>query len=197
MDTVDEAALIQQARSGDEAALGLLLDLRRAQLRRMAANGLPDRLKTRMDASDIVQQTCLSVFRQIVTFQGKDPAQFEAWIGQIHERNIQNAIRDQLRTQKRGDGREEALEGKELDAPGQITPSGHAMQREEAQRLATLLNRLPVEEREVLRMRYLLGRTLAEIASECQLSREAVVWRIRQGMKRLRQWLPGEDKESR
>jgi len=190
MNTADEVELIEQARAGDEAALGSLLDLRRAPLRQIAENGLPDRLKARVDASDIVQQTCLSVFRQIAGFQGRDPAQFEAWVRQIHERNIQNAIRDQLRTQKRGDGREEALEGKELDESGQISPSGHAMQREEAFRLATLLNRLPQEERDVLRLRYILGRTLADIAKELQLTREAVIWRMQQGMKRLRQWLP-------
>ncbi len=190
MNTADEAELIEQARWGDEAALGSLLDVRRVTLRQLAENGLPDRIKARVDASDIVQQTCLSVFRQIAAFQGKDPAQFEAWIRQIHERNIQNAIRDQLRTQKRGDGREEALDGKELDESGQISPSGHAMQREEAFRLAALLNRLPVEERDVLRLRYILGRTLADIAKELQLTREAVIWRMQQGMKRLRQWLP-------
>jgi RNA polymerase sigma-70 factor (ECF subfamily) len=189
---VDRAELIRQAQTGDEAASGELLQDHRAQLRQLADHALPVRLKARVDASDIVQQTCLSVFRQIGEFQGQDAAQFAAWVRQIHERNIQNAVRDQLRTQKRGDGLEERLAGQDIGAAGQATPSCHAMRQEDNLQLAKALERLPVDERDVLRLRYLEGQTLVQVGEELGLTKDAVVWLMQKGMKRLRQWLPRE-----
>lgn len=185
--------LIRQAQSGDEAALGTLLAAHRDHLRQMAEQALPSRLKARLDASDLVQQTCLSAFRQIGEFQGTEPAQFAAWVRQIHERNIQNAIRNQLQTQKRGDGREEFLAGHDLDAANQITPSRDAMRREDAALLLEALDRLPEEERDVLRLRYFDGRTLIQISEDLGITKDAVVWAMQKGMKRLRQWLPRND----
>lgn len=144
-----------------------------------------------------MQQTCLSVFRQIADFEGSDPAQFAAWLRQMHERNIQNAVRDQLQTRKRGDGREERLAGLDVDAPHQVTPSRHAMLREDSVLLAQSLERLPDDEREVLRLRYLEGRTLVQISGDLELSKDAVVWLMQKGLKRLRQWLPRDDSDSR
>lgn len=182
--------LIRQAQDGDEAALASLLSAHREQLRQMADRALPDRLKARVDASDIVQQTCLSALRQIEQFEGNEPAQFAAWLCQIHDRNIKNAVRDQLQTQKRGDGREVPLEG---DAAAGITPSQHAMQRESEQLLAQSLDQLPADEREVLRLRYIEGQTLGQISEHLGVTKDAVVWQMQKGMKRLRKLLPREE----
>lgn len=190
---MDEAELIQRAQQGDEAALGSLLAVHRDHLRQLADRALSPRLKARIDASDIVQQTCLSVFRQITEFEGSDPAQFAAWVRKMHARNIQNVLRDQLQTQKRGDGREEHLDGQDLNAGQQATPSQQAVLHEDAVQLARALERLPEEERAVLRSRYLEGRTLVQIGQDLGLSKDAVVWLMQKGMKRLRQWLPRDD----
>jgi RNA polymerase sigma-70 factor (ECF subfamily) len=187
---VDLAELIRHAQTGNQAALGLLLKAYRKHLRQLAEHGLPDRLKTRVDASDVVQQTCVSVFRLIAGFRGSDPEQFAAWLQVIHERNIQNAIRDQLRTRKRGDGLELHLAGQDVIASEQATPSRHAMRQEESAQLARALDRLPDDEREVLRLRYLEGQTLVQVGDELGLTKDAVVWLMQKGMKRLRQWLP-------
>lgn len=189
VDTID---LIRQALQGDESAIGQLLESHRDQLRRQADQALPGRIKSRVDASDIVQQTCLSVFRQISDFQGNDSAQFAAWVRQIHERNIQNAVRDQLQTRKRGDGFEESLP-QEFAAEQQATPSRHAMQREDAILIEQALEKLPDDERSVLRLRYLEGKTLVQIHDELGLTKDAVVWLLQKGMKHLRQWLPPGD----
>lgn len=190
---MDRADLIRLAQAGDEVALDALLKSHRDQLRQVADHALPVRLKARVDASDIVQQTCLSVFRQISDFRGSDPAQFAAWVKQIHERNIQNAVRDQLLTLKRGDGQEERLSDHDVAGAEQLTPSHHAMQREAATQLAESLERLPEDERAVLRLRYLDGRTLVQIGEDLGLTKDAVVWLMQKGMKRLRQWLPRID----
>lgn len=194
---MDTVSLIQQARMGDEAALGRLLERHRDHLRQIADQALPARIKSRVDASDIVQQTCLSVFRQIAEFEGSETPQFVAWLRQIHERNIQNAVRDQLQTQKRGDGREESLADREVQAANAGTPSQHAMQQEASVQLAQGLEQLPEDERQVLKLRYLEGLTLVEIHERLGLSKDAVVWLMQKGMKRLRRSLPSDEQDNR
>ena len=86
--------LLKRARAGDQAALGELLEKYRGHLRHLAENLLDDRAAGRLDASDLVQQTCLSVHKQIADFDGQDAAQFAAWLRQIHERNVRNAVHE-------------------------------------------------------------------------------------------------------
>jgi len=88
--------LIERAQGGDQAALGELLEKYRRYLWGLAERMLDDRAAARIDALDVVQQTCLSVHKQITEFQGHEPAQFAAWLRQIHERNIHNAARNLL-----------------------------------------------------------------------------------------------------
>src|SRR5580704_11057698 len=57
--------LIERARVGDQAALGELLEKYRRYLWGLADKLLDDRAAARIDASDIVQQTCLSVHKHI------------------------------------------------------------------------------------------------------------------------------------
>jgi len=182
---VDTADLIRRAHAGDQDALGQLLAGQRDQLIRQAEQSLDPRVKARIDASDVVQQTCLSAFQQFGEFYGRDPAQFAAWLRQIHDRNIQNAVRHH-QANMRAAGRDEPFDCCELGTSGQTTPSQHAIQREDAARLDDALSHLPVGQRTVLRLRYLEGCTLDEVAEQLGLTRDAVVWQMQQGMKHVR-----------
>ena len=182
------ANLIQRARAGDASSLGELLDAYRDYLRRLAAQQIDSRLHARLDASDLVQQTCLSVHKRIEEFQGDDVPQFLAWLRQVHDHNIQNALRDQLRAGKRNAGREERLGERELQRD-QATPSQIAVQNEETARLSQAIGQLPADEQQVLRLRYLDGRTLEEVSREMGLTRDAVVWLMKRGMKQVRRTL--------
>jgi RNA polymerase sigma-70 factor (ECF subfamily) len=140
----------------------------------------------RLDASDLVQQTCLSVHKQILEFEGCEPAQFVAWLRQVHERNIRNAVRDQLHTGRRAASREQLFTGADHAPAADTSPSLRAIRGEEAVRLARVLEQLPPDEREALRLRYLEGRSLAETAETMQITRDALVWLMKRGMKKIR-----------
>ena len=132
--------LLLRARTGDADAAGELLGKYREYLKVLAARHLDSPLAARIDASDLVQQTCLSVVRQLPKFEGNDEAAFVAWLKTIHEHNIQNAIRDHLRAEKRAAGREVGL-GEHGGDDGLLaqarasSPSQRAMQGEQAARL--------------------------------------------------------------
>ena len=156
---------------------------------------LDDRAAGRLDASDLVQQTCLSVHKQIAEFNGEDPAQFAAWLRQIHERNVRNAVRDQLRPGKRAVSREEHLADRDVHAAGQTTPSQHVVRNEEARRLARAIAQLPEDEQEALRRRYLEGQSLAEVGSAMGLTKDGLVWLMKRAMKNVKRIL-GDESQS-
>jgi RNA polymerase sigma-70 factor, ECF subfamily len=181
--------LLARAREGDREALGELLEKNRDYLRNLADRLLDNRVARRIDASDVVQQTCLSVHKQIGDFVGQDAAQFAAWLRQIHERNIQNAVRDQLHTEKRDISREECLDDGEVRAISQTTPSQHVVRREESVRLAQAIAQLVDDEREALRRRYLEGQTVAEIAVAMGLTKDALARLFKRAMKNVKRHL--------
>ena len=178
--------LIRRARAGDREALGKLLDAHRGYLRDAAERLLNPRIAARIDASDVVQQTCLSIHKRIAEFEGDDAAQFVAWLRQVHERNIQNVVRDQLHTQKRAAGRDEPLADRDVQGLRQSSPSRRAMRGEDAVRLSRALAHLLADEQQALRLRYLEGRTLTEVCETMDLTKDALVWLMKRAMKHMR-----------
>ncbi len=181
--------LIDRARGGDPAALGELLQNYRGYLWGLADRMLDDRAAARLDASDIVQQTCLSVHKQITEFEGQDPAQFAAWLRQIHERNIRNAARNQLHAGKRAIDREKRVSDGDVHAARQATASQQVVRSEESARLTRAIALLPPHEQEALRRRYLDGESMVEIAAAMGLTKDALIWLMKRAMTSLREHL--------
>jgi RNA polymerase sigma-70 factor, ECF subfamily len=179
--------LIERARLGDQAALGELLEKYRGYLLGVADKLLDDRAAGRIDASDLVQQTCLSVHRQIAEFEGHDAPQFAAWLRQIHERNIRNAARNQLHAGKRAIDREKRISDAEAYVARQTSPSQQVVRNEESARLARAITQLPPDEQEALRRRYMDGESMVEIATGMGLTKDALVWLMKRAMTSLRQ----------
>jgi RNA polymerase sigma-70 factor, ECF subfamily len=181
--------LIDRARAGDPAALGELLQNYRGYLWGLADRMLDDRAAARLDASDIVQQTCLSVHKQITEFEGQDPAQFAAWLRQIHERNIRNAARNQLHAGKRAIDREKRVSDGDVHAARQATASQQVVRSEESARLTRAIALLPPDEQEALRRRYLDGESMVEIAAAMGVTKDALIWLMKRAMTSLREHL--------
>ena len=151
-------------------------------------------LEARVDASDLVQQTFLSAFRNIKDFSGDDEAQFVAWLRKIHQRNIQDTIRQNVYAQKRAIANEQSLDGSQLGelAEGSgsaASPSQRAMQGEQAVQLANALQTLPEDQREAVRLRHLEGWSLAQLAEQFKRSEDAVAALLKRGLENLRKGL--------
>ncbi len=85
--------LLHAAKNGDDDARGELIENFRPLLRAEAHRTLRD-VQGRVDASDVVQMTWSSAFRAFPRFTG-DVDAFVGWLRKIHERNLQDAVRDQ------------------------------------------------------------------------------------------------------
>ena len=149
------------------------------------------RLRAKLDASDIVQQTLLEAHRDRAQLRGDDPA---AWLRKILARKIANAARD-LGRARRDAGRERSLEAA-LDessarleaflAADESSPSLKARRNERVGLLARALAELPDDQREAVVLRHLQGRSLAEISAELNRTPAAVAGLLHRGLDRLR-----------
>ena len=85
MDSSSDHGLVCKAVNGDREALGDLLQRYRPYLRILARRQLDSAMNARMDASDIVQQTCLEAHRDLAAFHGTSKGELIAWLRRILE----------------------------------------------------------------------------------------------------------------
>lgn len=169
----------------------------RSYLRLLARMQLPPRLKSKMDDSDIVQQTMLQAHRALGAFRGRTDAELAAWLRQILARNLTHALRDHTRD-KRDVGRERSLEAAVNDssarleawlAADQTSIGAKAIQNERLLLLAEALDGLPPAQREAMELHYWQGWPLAEIATHLDRTPAAVAGLLHRALKALKDQL--------
>lgn len=192
-------ALLERARQGDPQAIGEVLGLLRPRLQRHAEIHFDPRLQRRCDPSDIVQLTLLAAQRDLPAFLGDSEAELLAWLESILNRTLARQREAHLDAQKRSLRREQTGD---RDSQGgdpverlpacEQTPSQQVVQAETALALAKALNGLPDDQAEALRLRYLQGYSLDQLAAHFQRSEVAVAGLLKRGLQTLRQYLPGQ-----
>lgn len=163
--------LLDLARAGDGAARGGLLELYRNYLTLLARLHIGGRLQSKLDASDLVQETFLEAHRDFGQFQGTTEKELVHWLRQVLVSNLADFVRRYTAARQR-DVRLERNLAAELDqssrlldrgliAP-QASPSEQAARREQAVLLADALERLPEDYREVIVLVHLQGLSFPE-----------------------------------
>jgi RNA polymerase sigma-70 factor (ECF subfamily) len=192
--------LLQAARAGDADALGALLQRYRNYLLLLARLQLDQRLASKVDPTDVVQETFLEAYRDFGQFQGGTEGELTAWLRQILVGNLANLLRRYLGTQRRDVRLERELRagldqsaaglGGALPAP-HSSPSQRAARREEAVLLADALQRLPEHYREAVILRSLQGLPFAEVARRMGRSEDSTEKLWARGLVRLRRLMEG------
>jgi RNA polymerase sigma-70 factor (ECF subfamily) len=198
--TVDPEVMLQEAKAGDGATLGRLLELYRRYLALLARVQIGHRLQGKVDASDIVQETFLEAHRNFPRFRGASEGEFVRWLRQILAANLADLLRRYLGAQ----GRDVRLEREIADAfdrssvlldrglvAPQSSPSQQAARREQAVLLADALEQLPDDYRDVLVLRHLEGLTFPQVSSRMGRSLDSVEKLWMRGLARLRQIMGG------
>ena len=185
--------LVEKAVKGDQEALGILLEQYRPYLRILARRQLDSVMNARVDPSDVVQQTCLEAFRDLVGFRGSEAGELVAWLRRILENNVSQSIQRHIVTQKRSVSREQQLDDSQergqalASLPGDgSSPSRRAMRGELAIRLAQEVESLPEDQCEAIRLRHLEGWSLAQLADHFGRSESAVAGLLKRGLRALR-----------
>jgi RNA polymerase sigma-70 factor (ECF subfamily) len=198
--TVDAEQLLQEARRGDTAILGQLLELYRRYLALLARVQIGQRLQQKVDASDLVQETFLKAHRQFANFRGTTEAQFVQWLRKILAASLADLLRRYLGAQGRDVRLEREIEGA-FDQSSvlldrglvavQSSPSQQAAGREQAVLLADTLAQLPPDYRDVLVLRHLEGLTFPEVSRRMGRSVDSVEKLWMRALARLRQMMGG------
>jgi RNA polymerase sigma-70 factor (ECF subfamily) len=168
----------------------------RSYLIMLAQLRLNPRLRSKLDASDIVQQTLLEAHRNLEQFRGSNVNQTLAWLRQILARNLINLERDFGRA-KRDVRKEQPFDVAadpsssrlEVLLGDQSSPSLHAQRHERALRLAEAMASLPEAQQQAIVFRHWHGLSLAEIAKRLECTTGAVTGLLYRGLKKLREQL--------
>ncbi|QDV21732.1 sigma-70 family RNA polymerase sigma factor [Aureliella helgolandensis] len=186
--------LLEAAQTGDAEALGELLEDYRAYLSVLASRYLDSRLRGRLDPADVVQITFLEAQRDLPNFRGQHIEELLGWLRHILRNNVSSAHQRHLYTQKRSAGREVSNNPTDSRpaftdlAPAETTSPSQRMMRDEAGvYLANCLEQLPETQREALRLRYVEGQSLKQIAEAMDKSEMAVAGLLKRGLAALRQ----------
>ncbi len=178
--------MLDEARQGEPAVLGDLLQLYRNYLTILASTQLDRRLRRRMNPSDLVQETMLAAHRDFEQFRGDSEREFLAWLRQILINCLHHAVDTHVKAKMRDVRREISIEqaNAALDrtavnlvqvlADHGPSPSAPVRQRERVVALADQLAKLQPQYRDVIVLRNLQGLSFDEIAARMERNSGAV-----------------------
>ena len=176
-DPPDERGTARARGGGDQAAWAAILAPHRDRLRRMVALRLDQRLRGRIDPSDVLQEAFLQAAQALPKYLERPEQPVFLWLRWLTGMTLQLVHRRHLGVQARDAGREVQL----LDRPwpeassaalaaqllGRDTrPSVAAIRAERQRRLQEALNAMDPLDREVLVLRHFEELTNAEVARE-------------------------------
>jgi RNA polymerase sigma-70 factor (ECF subfamily) len=187
-------AWAEAARHGDRLALAKLLAACHPRLRARAAARMDAAVKARLGPDDILQEVYLQVFRQVEGFEHRGPDSFLNWVYTILDhklidarraahRQVRDIDREVPAAAARSDSYWNLLERLQADSG---TPSRLVRRQEALGAVVTCVADLPETYREVIRLRFLEGLPVEEVAARLGKSKAAVVALSKRALDALR-----------
>lgn len=195
--TTEDAALLARAIAGDGAALEQLLVPFQSRLFSRLSRRIPLTLAGVVSPEDLLQETYLEIFRQIRQFQPRGRGAFVRWVLMVADGRLIQSIRTYTAA-KRGGGRiavdptlstSSALDLLELARVDPNSPSRAAAGNEIESAVYGALESLKSEYRDAVRMRFLEGLSIADVASRLGRSEWSVHKLCNRGLRQLREIL--------
>jgi RNA polymerase sigma-70 factor, ECF subfamily len=197
-------SLLVQARKGDQAALDRLFGMCRNYLGLMARTQVEGRIRSRVDPSDLVQQTLLEAYRAFPRFHGATEGEWLAWLKQILNHNAADFVRYH-QTGKRQAKKEVHLvnpaDSSAPDGMGNLadsieTPSQELMRKERELQIADAIAQLAPDYQEVIILRNLHRLPFDEVAQRMDRSRPAAQMLWMRAIQKLQEVLGERLKDS-
>lgn len=166
-------------------------------LRMLARTQMRRAYQAKVGASDMVQQAMMQAVQGLDGFRGRTEAEFRAWLRRILAHHLCHLDRD-LHRDKRDIRREQSMEQKLAQSSMRLegllagegpTPSQRVALGEHVLQVAEAVERLPESQREAIRLHYLEGMKLSEVAEQLDKTSGAIAGLLHRGMKTLRDQL--------
>ena len=199
-DDDEKVELIRRASEGDGAALDQLFSLHHDRLQRMIRLRLDRRLQGRIDSSDILQESYISVFKNLGDYVKSPSTSFFIWLRNVVGLKLAEVHRRHLATEKRDAKRDVSIYRGALPAAnsislaaqllGQIsTPSQTVMKTEMRVRLQEVFDHMDGIDREIIALRHFEQLNSQEVADILEMSKSGASSRYIRAMKRLKEEL--------
>ncbi len=169
------------------------LEQYRDYLRLLARLQINSRLRSRLDPSDVVQQTLLIAHEKLDQFRGRTQAELAAWLREILAKTVGQATRRFFRHKaERAQSVEAAIEESSARlerwlAEDESTPSEKASRGEQLILLADALAGLPEDQRTAVELHHLQGLSVPEVARRMNKTVASITGLLYRGGKALRQ----------
>jgi RNA polymerase sigma-70 factor (ECF subfamily) len=194
-DSEETRTLLAQIQDGNSQAFDRLLGHHRSTLRRFIELRLDNRLRARVDPSDVVQETQLEVFHRLSDYLRRRPMPFHLWLRKTAYERLLKVRRHHVETARRTVGREVPLPdqsslllARQLLQPGS-SPSQQLARDEMIQRVRLALGQLNDTDREILLMRNFEDLSYQEVGVLLDLDPAAARKRYGRALLRLRKLL--------
>ncbi len=194
-----ENELTSRAMTGDEDALSLLLARFTPPVLHRVREGIPARMRSILDAEEVMQVTYLEVFLHFDRFTNRGPGAFLAWLTQLATNNLRDAIKELSREKRPNPSRridhvtaaqqDSCIALLDLVGYTTTTPSRHAARNESRQILENAIAQLPDDYQTALRLYDLENRPVAEVAAAMGRSNGAIHMLRARALERLREIL--------
>ena len=190
---MQHSALLSQAIAGDIVSLQRLLSGYQSRLLGRLQRKMPPTLARVLAAEDLLQECLLDVFRTITTFRPTGAHAFERWLITIADNRLIDAIRA-WSAAKRGGGMAiaEALSGRSAAIPllelvrvDSHSPSRSMVSHEVEAAVRVAIGELKEEYRDAVRLRFLEGLEISEVAQRMQKTEWSVHKLCARGLRQL------------
>jgi RNA polymerase sigma-70 factor (ECF subfamily) len=167
-DSDDTIAMLDRVAAGNPAALEHLLELHRPYLKRVIEMRMEPALRTRVDASDVAQETQIMITHGIEQFIKHRPTSFRIWIRRKALDQLKDQRRRHIGTMKRSVLMEQNISDvSSIEIARKLlsnSPSSILGQIELRERVYGLIEQLSEIYREILVLRHAEELTNAEVA---------------------------------
>lgn len=193
----DTRRLLDDARTGNTAAVDRLLGEFREPLRHVIRLRMDQDLARRIDASDIVQDVLLEANQRLQEYLQAPNMPFHLWLRHLAQDRIIDTHRRHRVAQRRSIDREQALDvpawadesSVQLIAQlvdGEQTPASAAIQHELQRRLHAALTQLDDADRDLILMRHHEQLSNQDVAAALGLTEAAASMRYLRALRKLR-----------
>lgn len=196
--TKSEDEVLKQFQAGGEVALAKYFAQLRGELHQMLRFRIDQRLKRRLDGSDIIQEAYMESCHRLETYLANPQIPPSAWVRRLVRQVLSKTQREHLGTQCRDVRREfhadeliTSVDICELSA-SMTSPESRLQQGEMRAKLIEILSTMPMLESEILTLVHFESRTLREAAAELNINLEAAKKRYRRAIVRLQGWISSE-----
>lgn len=192
---------IEGAKRGDVASLEMLLLWNYDQIVRYVRQRFSPADAQRLDAEDIVQHSHQKVFESIDRFRGATDGEFVAWMRRICDTTLMDTRRNYNGSKRSGYRRRYSIDTVRVDGDSSITNIWHdvktahpsavsqVISSEEEEQLGNAIAELPVDDRELIELRYVNQLSTQDIADALDVSVSTVFRRSREVIDRIRRRL--------